>query len=119
MNFSFSNTANSGVMPTSVIEHSGFPNPATDINIVSLDLPGLLIKHPSSTFFMRTSGNAWEKFGIFDGNLVVVDRALYPQNADLVTWWDGEAFAISRFSRLPEDAIAWGVVTSIVHQYRP
>ncbi len=102
----------------SVTEHAGFPNPATDTNIISLSLEKLLIKHPSSTFFMQLSGNTWEAIGIFDGDIAIVDKSLEPQKTDTVVWWDVDEFRVSKYGRLPEKMAPWGVVTSIIHRYR-
>lgn len=102
----------------SVTEHTGFPNPATDTNIISLDLTQLLIKHPSSTFFMRLAGNAWEDVGVFDGDIAIIDKALEPKPSDLVVWWDVDEFCLSHYHQLTAKAAPWGVVTSIIHQYR-
>lgn len=102
----------------SVTEHTGFPNPATDMNIISLDIRQLLIKHPSSTFFMRLSGNAWEVIGVFDGDIAVIDKALEPKATDIVVWWDADEFRLSRYRQLPLKAAPWGVVTSIIHRFR-
>ncbi len=101
-----------------VVEHAGFPNPATDTNIVTLDMTSLLVKHPSSTFFMQLSGNAWEDSGVYDGDIAIVDRAIEPKKNDKVVWWEGEHFAVSPFNKLPKDKQAWGVITSIIHRYR-
>lgn len=101
-----------------VTEHTGFPNPATDTNIVPLDLTKLLIKHPLSTFFMRMAVNEWEHFGIFKDDLMIIDKALKPTTSDLVIWWDESTFVISKFHKLPMDTLVWGVVTAIVHRYR-
>jgi DNA polymerase V len=91
----------------SLSEHTGFPNPATDSNIISLDLSTLLIKHPASTFLMRVGDD-----------IVVVDKALEPKPLDVVVWWDEEEYALSRFRKLPPDVQPWGVVTSHIRRYR-
>ncbi len=103
---------------TNITEHTGFPNPATDTTIVSLDLTKLLIKHPSSTFFMKLAGNQWEERGIFEGDIIIIDRALDPQAQDLVVWWDSDEFCVSPQKDLPEKIATWGVITNIIHRYR-
>jgi len=40
------------------------------------DLNEVLIRHPSSTFFLRVSGDSMVEAGIQDGDLLVVDRSL-------------------------------------------
>ena len=100
--------------------HTGFPNPAIDRSEqgtgLTLDINQLLIRHPSSTFLFRISGHHWADQGIFDGDVAVVDRALVPQSTDLVIdWRDG--FSIERQSQRLVTNPAWGVVTSVIHQY--
>lgn len=101
-----------------VTEHRGFPNPATDTNIVPLDLTKLLVKHPLSTFFMRIDTNEWERYGIFKDDLAIIDKSLSPKPIDLVIWWSESSFTLSKLHKLPMDTMIWGVVTAIVHRYR-
>ncbi len=103
--------------PQGVSVHDGFPNPATDISLQTLDLNQLLIPRPVSTFLMRITGNEWAERGIFDGDLIIVDRALKPRSGRLVIWWEGSDFAISFVSAVTPDCPVWGVVTAVIHQY--
>lgn len=96
----------------------GFPNPSTDSTIISLDITELLVKHPSSTFYMRITGNEWHALGIFEEDIAIVDRALEPRNSDLVIWWEENLFRISKLKDVPADTEVWGVVASIIHRYR-
>lgn len=98
--------------------HDGFPNPATDSSLQSLNLHSLLIKHPISTYFMRIAGNDWRDSGIFDSDIVLVDRALKPRPNDLVVWWEGEAFRLSPKHSVPIDTPTFGVITTTIHQHR-
>lgn len=98
--------------------HSGFPNPATDTSLQSLDLNRLLVANSASTFMMRIKGNEWTNEGIFAGDIALVDRALAARKNDLVIWWHDDEFAISRLNRTPGNSVIWGVVTAVIHQYR-
>lgn len=106
--------------PSGVSIHAGFPNPASDKSLESLDIGQLLIQHPISTFLFRIRGSEWEHMGIFNNDLAIVDRALDPRATDLVIWWqEGEQnFAISSYKRMPEGATTWGVITTVIHQFR-
>jgi len=53
---------------------AGFPSPADDYIDVGIDLNEALIRHPSSTFFLRVSGDSMIDAGIQHGDLLVVDR---------------------------------------------
>jgi DNA polymerase V len=63
---------------------AGFPSPADDFVETPLDIREHLIKHPSATFFARAEGDSMTGFGIFNGDLLIVDRALQPQHGDVV-----------------------------------
>lgn len=104
--------------PDGVSVHDGFPNPAADTSLQSIDLNSLLVRHSASTYFMRIAGNEWVKQGIFADDLVIVDRALSPRGNDPVVWIFEEAFAISPKHKIPEGAEVWGVVSAVIHQYR-
>ena len=98
--------------------HAGFPNPGDDRSHGGLDLNQLLVARPTSTFVFQIDGGEWESWGIFSGDMAIVDRAPDPRRADLIIWWRGSEFAISRYSTLPRGATVWGVVTAIIHQFR-
>lgn len=99
--------------------HKGFPNPAADNygrrTALALDLNGLLVKHPSSTFLFRISGQHWVEQGIFDGDLAVVDRSLTPQGYDIVLTWFDENFELRRRNTITENQHVWGVVSAVIH----
>lgn len=100
--------------------HTGFPNPAIDQHLRPLDFNKLLIENSISTYMFRVRGNEWEKSGVFDGDIAVVDRALNAGKNDVVIWWkEGvDEFAISRAHDMPNGAAMWGVVTATIHQFR-
>lgn len=103
----------------SIVVHAGFPNPATDKSLASLDLNQLLIKRPASTYLFRISGNEWAKIGIFDQDIAIIDRALSPGSHEPVVWWNEQGeFSISALKDAPDDSVIWGVVTSVIHQFR-
>jgi DNA polymerase V len=104
--------------PNGVSVHDGFPNPATDSTLQAIDLNVLLIKHSASTFFMRIATNEWVGLGIFAKDLAIIDRALSPRHNDLIVWIKDDLFIISPRHKLPKNAVLWGTVTAIIHQYR-
>jgi len=102
---------------TTISVHAGFPNPAAERQGAPLSLDKLLIRHPSSTYFFRIRGHSWHDYGVFDGDLAIIDRALSPRGRDLVVWWEesGE-FRLSPLDGA-DRAHVWGAITAIIHSY--
>ena len=63
---------------------AGFPSPAADFAEEPLDLNDLLGKNPPATFLMRVSDRSMETAGIFDEDLLVVDRSLEAKDGNVV-----------------------------------
>jgi len=63
---------------------SGFESPAAQYTQQTLSLDALLISRPTSTFFAIASGRSMERVGIFDGDILVVDRSPIPNHQDVV-----------------------------------
>ena len=63
---------------------AGFPAPGDDMVERPLDLNDLLITNPTSTFFVRVSGDSMEGAGIFEGDYLVVDRAVEATQGKIV-----------------------------------
>ena len=104
---------------TSVNVHAGFPNPAAERSGAPLSLDKLLVRHPSSTYFFRIRGHNWHRYGVFDGDLAIIDRALTPRERELVIWWqDSGEFMLSPFARAERQNI-WGTITAIIHPFDP
>ena len=75
---------------------AGFPSPADDFREIRISLDKELVKNTESTFYARISGNSMEGAGISDGDLIVIDRSLNPENNKIaVCFIDGE-FTIKR-----------------------
>lgn len=63
---------------------AGFPSPAADFAQERVDLIKQLIVHPQATFLMRVRGESMRDFGIFDNDVVIVDRAVIPRHRHIV-----------------------------------
>jgi DNA polymerase V len=63
---------------------TGFESPAAEDLQQSLNLDELLIEHPSATFISQAKGDSMQGVGIFDGDILVVDRHLTVKNLDVV-----------------------------------
>ncbi len=114
---------------------AGFPSPAADYMDKKLDLNELCIKNPSATFFIRVEGDSMQGVGIFNGDILIVDRSLNAKPRDIiVAVVDGE-FLVKRLCRQGKTVFlaaenfgyppilieentnfqVWGVVTKVIH----
>tara|TARA_B100001250_G_scaffold297648_1_gene259118 strand:- start:754 stop:1200 length:447 start_codon:yes stop_codon:yes gene_type:complete len=75
---------------------AGFPSPAEDYIELGIDLNKYLIKNPISTFFLRVSGNSMNNAGIYNDDLLIIDRSINPIPGNIVVaLLDGE-FTLKR-----------------------
>lgn len=116
---------------------AGFPSPAEDLGAQRIDLSKVLIKHPQATYLLKASGHSMVEAGIFDNDILVVDRAVKPRhNHIVVAVVDGD-FTVKRLYQragqiklkaanptfadiTPKDGqeiVVWGVVTATIKQF--
>lgn len=78
---------------------AGFPSPAEQYVEPNLDLNAFLVKREAATFFVRVAGDSMTGAGIFEGDILAVDRSLEPANGDIiVASVDGE-FTVKYYRR--------------------
>ena len=115
---------------------AGFPSPATDYIEEDVDLNVHLIKNVPATFIIRVQGKSMTDVGIYDGDLLVIDRSLKPKNFSTVVANVHDELVVKSFvkskgeqfltsgSKNVEDKIIisdgsevfiWGVVTYVIH----
>lgn len=117
---------------------AGFPSPATDYMSTGIDLNKELIRNPSSTFYGRVKGDSMQDAGIFDGDIIVIDKGLEPENDDIAVCFINGEFTLKRIviedNRLmlmpankkykpilvtPENTfIVWGIVTYVISKVK-
>jgi len=69
---------------------AGFPSPGDDYIDQTLDL-NELVKHPSDTYLVKVEGDSMINAGIYDGDILIVDRAIEAENNKvIVANLDGE-----------------------------
>jgi len=102
------------------LESSGFPSPAADYADCGISLDQSLIEHPEATFFFRASGQELVSEGIFDGDLLIVDRSLSPLASQLVVAVADGELVIRRAADLKKEAqgevTLWGTIRWAIHQ---
>ncbi|MBK1781595.1 translesion error-prone DNA polymerase V autoproteolytic subunit [Advenella sp. WQ 585] len=113
---------------------AGFPSPAQDMAVNRIDIGEILVKHPTSTYYMCVKGNSMVEAGIEDGDHLIVDRSLTARhNHIVIAEINGEVTVKRLFSRngiirlkaanatypdiAPEPGqewTIWGVVTHVI-----
>lgn len=124
-------------LPVFSAVRAGFASPAEDYLLKRIDINTELVKHPQATFMVRIKGDSMREFGIFNDDVVVVDRAIRPGHGHIViAVIDGECtckeLSTSNGMRLragnpafPDIVPAegqtleiWGVVTATIKQFK-
>ncbi len=78
---------------------AGFPSPADDFKEIRISLDRELVKNEESTFYARVSGDSMIEAGLDDGDLIVIDRSLDPENGKIaICFIDGE-FTVKRINK--------------------
>jgi DNA polymerase V len=114
---------------------TGFGAAADDYAERGIDLNEQLIKNKPATFFFRMKGDAMINSGIFDNDVLIVDRSLKLVNGKIIVAVLNGELLIRRFNKnfssaflvaendryksinLAEfsDFALWGVVTYVIH----
>ena len=113
---------------------AGFPSPADDFKELRISIDKEVVKNETATFYARVSGESMQGAGLDDGDLLVIDRSLEPEdNKIAICFIDGE-FTVKRLKvekdcvylvpenpkyqsiKVTEDneLVIWGVVTYVV-----
>lgn len=113
---------------------AGFPSPADDFKETRISLDRELVKNKEATFYARVSGDSMIEAGLDDGDLLVIDRSLNPENGKIaVCLVDGE-FTVKRILKeknklylIPEnkkykvieikeenELLIWGIVEYVI-----
>ena len=94
---------------------AGFPSPADDFIELTIDLNKEFIKNRDSTYFAKVKGHSMKNAGINDGDLLIIDKSLEPQNNQIaVCQIDGE-FTVKRIKI--EEKIVWLIAEN--EDYKP
>ena len=114
---------------------AGLPTSADDHIEDHLDLNEYLIKNPASTFFVRATGDSMINAGIYENDILIIDRSITPSHGKIiVAAIDGQLTVKKLHVKnnemllMPEnmnyspikinqdnEVLIWGVVTNVIH----
>lgn len=117
---------------------AGFPSPAEEFQAKRIDVLERLVKHPQATYSMSVRGESMREAGIFDGDVLLVDRAIKPCHGQIVVavvdgeftckqlWMRGGQFKLKAANPTFADITpsegqtveVWGVVIASVRQFK-
>jgi len=116
---------------------AGFPSPATDYIEDDLDLNTHLITNAPATFIIRVQGKSMREVGVYDGDLLIVDKSINPKSFSIVIANVNEELVVKTLIKEKEisyltsgseniidkinlsenpEVIIWGVVTYVIHK---
>lgn len=115
---------------------SGFQSPAADYLEGRLDIAEKLVVDPHSTFYFKMEGNAMNTYGIYDGDVLIVDKSLKPIHGTFVVAYLSGTFVCQTYiknsgiaalqndsgiEKLTDESevLIWGVVTAICRGVLP
>ncbi len=78
---------------------AGFPSPAEQYAHAPLDLNSLMVRHPAGTYFVRVEGDSMRDAGIFENDILVVDRTRSPNDGEIVIAAIESEFTVKYFKR--------------------
>lgn len=117
---------------------AGFPSPADDYLEDILSLDEICMVNRDTTFLGRVTGKSLEDIHVYEGDIMVIDKSLSPQNGDLIVavinseftakflYLNGKEFflypANQRFNPIKiaeyDNFRVWGVVTRIIQDVK-
>ena len=107
---------NAADLGTEAAVHAGFPNAAADDPGGALSLDRLLVPSPHSTYFFRVRGHRFHSYGIFDGDIAVVDRARPVTPGAIVVWWtEAGELRLAKWDETGRPRTIWGILTAVIH----
>jgi len=113
---------------------AGFPSPADDFKETRISLDKELVKNKEATYYARVSGDSMTGAGLNNGDLLVIDKSLNPENGKIAVCLIDQNFTVKRIKKekgkvylMPEnknykpieikeenELIVWGIVTFVI-----
>lgn len=75
---------------------AGFPSPADDFKELRISIDQEVVRNEEATFYARVSGESMQGAGLDDGDLLVIDRSLEPQNDKIAVCFIDGSFTVKR-----------------------
>ena len=113
---------------------AGFPSSADDFKELRISIDQEVVRNEEATFYARVSGESMQGAGLDDGDLLVIDRSLEPQDDKIAVCFIDGSFTVKRLKvdvdcvylmsenknykpiKVSEgdELLIWGIVTYVV-----
>ncbi|WP_299823360.1 translesion error-prone DNA polymerase V autoproteolytic subunit [uncultured Pontibacter sp.] len=77
----------------------GFPSPAADYIEETINLNKHLIRNPSSTYFIKASGESMREASIRDTDLLIIDKSIKVKHGYPIVCWYNGGFTIKTYRK--------------------
>ena len=94
---------------------TGFPSPAQGYEDTIFDLNSLYIKHPAATIFMKVDTDRYRTMGIYNGDLLIVDRSVNITSTSLVVYENEGDFVIGKVCNIEKEVQITGAIINVIH----
>lgn len=78
--------------------YGSFESPALDFPEDTIDLLKLLIKDKETVFFAFVTGDSLNGIGIFDGDILIIQKGMFPRENDVVVVFLEGEFYVKKFA---------------------
>ena len=113
---------------------AGFPSPADDFKELQISIDYEVVKNKEATFYARVVGESMRGAGLDNGDLLVIDRSITPENKKIAVCFVNGEFTVKRLKvekdciyliaenpkydpiKITEEneLIIWGIVTYVI-----
>lgn len=83
--------------------YGSFESPALDYPDDTINLVKLLIKDKETTFFAKVTGDSMNGIGIFDSDILIIQKGIFPRENDIVVVFYMGEFFVKRYKPKYQD----------------
>ena len=97
---------------------TGFQSPAQGYEQKGIEFNTILINHPSAKVIMKIESSNYSYMGIYNGDILIIDRAKRITPNSLVVYESEGHFVLGRvynIKKTAEDTMVTGAVTNVIH----
>lgn len=85
----------------------------------TISLDEYLVKNKEATYMLRVVGHNLNQFGVYEGDMLLVERGRVPRIGDMVVAWSSTGFVMKKYTiqNGTESLRAEAVVIAVIRKY--